>query len=113
MSNSPTLSAAEVASTRLSDKLSPAQVDVLAGFLTERSFNDGDEILGGDEVTDELYVLLSGRAAVRGTFNQEVNVLEPGSLIGELSFLDGKPRSASVRCEGQCRCAVLSHDALQ
>lgn len=61
----------------------------------------------GDTDSDALFVLVSGRAAVflRGRGEEEaterqVRTLAPGAVIGELSVLDGSPRSATVRPSG-------------
>ncbi len=41
-----------------------------------------------------------------------MNVLGPGSLIGEMGLLDGEPRSASCTASGPLRGAVLNRAAL-
>jgi bacteriocin-type transport-associated protein len=45
-----------------------------------------------------LYVLLDGRLSVRvgGVSGQEVAQLQSGEVLGELSFLDSRPASATV-----------------
>lgn len=59
----------------------------------------------GDADSDALFVVVSGRAAVLGGTGDEgpdrpVAMLGRGDLVGELSVLDGSPRSATVRPEG-------------
>jgi len=56
---------------------------------------------------------LTGSADVRNVFDQEIGVVDAGSLIGELSFLDGKARSAKVVSRGQTECAVITRSAIQ
>ncbi len=60
----------------------------------------------GDESKD-VYLLVSGTAAaVRDTGNGTLVVLSSipaGDCIGELAFLDGGRRTASVRAETQCK----------
>lgn len=62
--------------------------------------------------SNSLFVLLQGRASVQGTFQQEMNIAEQGTVLGELSFLDKKPRSATVRSIGTSHYAVLSQELL-
>jgi len=61
----------------------------------------------GEADSDTLFVLVSGRAAVLGPgdgdaagADRPVATLGRGDLLGELSVLDGSPRSATVRPEG-------------
>lgn len=55
-----------------------------------------------------LYVLLDGRLSVRvgGAGGQEVAQLQSGEVLGELSFLDSRPPSATVTALNEV--AVLS-----
>jgi hypothetical protein len=61
----------------------------------------------GDSGADGLFVVVSGRAAVvapargdAGAAPHPIAILGRGDLIGELSVLDGSPRSATVRPDG-------------
>lgn len=50
----------------------------------------------------DFFVLISGRMVVTRTLyagdEKELSFIEPGEFFGEMAFLDGSPRSASVRC---------------
>lgn len=67
--------------------------------------NEGDE-------TDNLYVLLSGKAnAVRSDNTGRqlvVNRFEPYDCFGEMSFLDGNPRSATIITTATCEVMVIT-----
>lgn len=52
------------------------------------------------EASDAIYVIKTGKFAVTKTKqNSEIVLAEigPGSMVGEMAFFDGKPRSANVR----------------
>jgi CRP-like cAMP-binding protein len=52
------------------------------------------------EQSTEIYMLLFGKLSVlkrKGDVEKKIGEIEEGELVGEMSFLDGAPRSASVR----------------
>lgn len=106
------INAAELASTRLAAGMSDEQREYLASVLEPRLYADGELIVHSQdrEVEYSLLVIVSGEASVLGSFDQEVGNLHTGSLIGEMSFLDSRPRSASVVSAKGTRCANLSHE---
>lgn len=63
------------------------------------SLNEGDFIIKEGEPSTEMYFLISGTLVVTKDFDGEVKELgsiTKGQLVGEMSFLDKKTRSASV-----------------
>ncbi len=76
----------------------------------------GDILIKEGERSNELYWLLQGEMVVyRMKHEHEVvlNHLKEGALIGELAFLDQKPRSASVRALTECQLHVLEYKDYQ
>jgi CRP/FNR family cyclic AMP-dependent transcriptional regulator len=62
------------------------------------------------EESSNLYYLESGTLAVykrKGGAERQIGTIYAGELVGELSFLDGKPRSASVRALQECGLVVV------
>lgn len=52
------------------------------------------------EQSTEMYILLSGKLSVlkrKGNVEKRIGEIGPGEIVGEMSFLDQAPRSASVR----------------
>lgn len=64
-----------------------------------RHFSRGDALFEEGDQGDDVLVLQSGRVKVcgkRGGREVIFSVLDPGSILGELSAVDGSPRSATV-----------------
>jgi hypothetical protein len=88
--------------------LDPGDLYELSQFAVEETVHPPAAICeAGDTRSDALFVLVSGRATVlgRATVDGEegerpIAMLRRGDLVGELSVLDGSPRSATVRPEG-------------
>jgi CRP-like cAMP-binding protein len=84
--------------------LDPGDLYDLSQFAVEETVAPPAAICeAGDAGEDALFVVLSGRAKVvaNGTGGERaLATLVRGDIIGELSVLDGSPRSATVRPEG-------------
>lgn len=81
----------------------------------ERDFAAGRVLFRQGEAGDCAYVLKTGRVAVlddRTDPPTVLAVLGPGEVIGEMSLLDGRPRSATVRALDACSAAVITRDQL-
>ena len=80
--------------------LSDAELADVASCLVTRTFGKGVFIFHKDSPGQTLYVIESGRVRIfiLSESGQEIslNVYGPGEIIGELGFLDGRPRSASA-----------------
>jgi CRP-like cAMP-binding protein len=71
-----------------------------------------DELVFLPHAEQELYIVTRGRLEVLVGDERDwkrVAIIEPGSVFGEQSFVDGKPRSASVRAlsDGEIRALSL------
>jgi CRP-like cAMP-binding protein len=69
-------------------------------------FHHGAEIVRAGERGDVLYVVLDGEASVRKPRGRALTVAM-GGFFGELSLLDGGPRSATVVARGAVVCFAL------
>ncbi len=84
-------------------------MDLVAHFRNARnavSLPGGVVLFGEGDPGTAMYVLLEGSASVlvRGT---ALEILSAGSLVGELSLLDGSPRSATVLTRTPCRFVAI------
>jgi CRP/FNR family cyclic AMP-dependent transcriptional regulator len=96
--------------TNLPDK----DVDTLSHAVVEKSFDKDALIVGAEDAGDSLFVIASGRVKVvlYGESGREVilSVLKEGDFFGEMSLLDGQPRSANVRAIDVTRALVLARE---
>ncbi|HEX5758611.1 MAG TPA: cyclic nucleotide-binding domain-containing protein [Thermoanaerobaculia bacterium] len=84
--------------------LSRRELMTLATFSKEKRFAPSAYLFQeGDEGT-EMYVVLEGRAMISkyipGGGEEALAILERGDFFGELSLIDGQPRSADARAHG-------------
>lgn len=94
--------------------LSDGDMDWLAAAGRKRELAEGAVLIHEGQASTEVYILLDGRLSVRvGTGGTEVNVLYPGEFIGELSFLDSRPPSATVAAAVRSMVAAISRDSLR
>lgn len=80
--------------------LSDAEIKALAGLMRVQRFGRGEYVLQRGSAPDALMFLLAGTLQVvnytAAGIEIGLNLLTPGSFFGELSLIDGQPRSASI-----------------
>ena len=92
--------------------MSDAQLDKLCEIAEIRRFVDGEPLMRQDDQDRDLFVVVEGRAQIMGVTGDAIGTLKPGMPIGEISFMDGKPRSVSVISQGNCDAVVLPAEAM-
>lgn len=94
---------------------SEGQLAALLPALQHRSYARNACILRTGDLTDALYIILSGRARVLiddGDGREVIlNVLGPNEFFGEMSLIDERPRSASVEALDACEILYISKNA--
>jgi flavin reductase (DIM6/NTAB) family NADH-FMN oxidoreductase RutF len=73
----------------------------------ERSFEPGDVVVRERDPGDELFVILEGEARIERQGNT-LATFAPGEFFGEISVLDGRPRSANVVAATPLRTLAIS-----
>jgi CRP-like cAMP-binding protein len=87
-------------------ELSPRQLRRVLRATEEYVYMDGSTIVAERATTEQLFVILEGSVrVVRG--GRTVARMGTGDFFGEISLLDGGPRTASIVAEGPVRCLVL------
>ena len=84
----------------LFESLDQQELEALSDVTFTRTFSKDNVIILAEEEGDTLFILKKGQVKVSivSEDGREVilSLLGPGSVFGELSLLDGKPRSANV-----------------
>jgi CRP-like cAMP-binding protein len=103
-----------LATVPLLQGLDSVELSRLAELMRERSYPKGSVILFEDDPGDSLFVVRSGRVKVVlvGEDGREVilGILGPGEHFGELSLIDGQPRSAHVIAIEDTQLVVLRRE---
>lgn len=90
----------------------------LIAVCERRPFRAGDTVIRAGEHDRALYIVARGELEVRAPARQrrgglELSRIESGSVLGEVAFFDGMPRSATVRATSDGELLRLSHDAFE
>jgi CRP-like cAMP-binding protein len=103
--------------SKIATELTPAQCQTLAAAMNARDLRQGDVLVREGDSDDHLYAVVSGSLGVikaAGTENElTINVMRPGDVVGELSFLDGATRFASLVALADTRVLGLSRGDLE
>jgi len=96
--------------------LDAAQVEGLAERARPRHFADGERIIREGEMGASLTLIVAGEADVAkidevSGREHVVNVVGSGALVGEMSFFQQRPASASVQARGDVEALVLEGDS--
>lgn len=101
-------------------QLSEAEALAIVGFMTPRRYPSGTTIIrqGDADDTGFMVLVLDGEITVENQIGHRpnpvtVNVLGPGSLVGEMALVDGAARSATCTASTDVHSAVLTREALQ
>ena len=80
--------------------LSPADLRNVGEMLNAKTFPSGTRLMDAEQIGEVVYLILSGTVKVHLEQDDGVDViiaiLGPGDIVGEMSALDERARSASV-----------------
>jgi len=77
------------------------QVKELLQASTINKFPKGKIIVTEGEIDDTLYVILSGRVKIKKD-NKDITSIDAGECFGEMAYIRGQARSATVVAETEC-----------
>ena len=89
----------------------------LLAHTDSRRFEPGDYVIRAGEVDRSLYIVVDGTLAMLLTQKdgsaKEFKTIEAPSVIGELCFIDGGPRSSSLRAVTPGEVRRLSYESFE
>jgi bacteriocin-type transport-associated protein len=94
-------------------QLSDDDVDWMARSGQRQNIAAGTVIIHQGQRVDSLYFVLDGQMTVEVKGIGTVAKLTTGEVVGEMSLIDARPPSASVRAESACKVLALPKDVLQ
>lgn len=90
--------------------------ELFEGAITQK-LSDGKALFRAGDVGDGCYRIKSGlvKVVVASQFGEEriISLLGPHAIVGELSMIDGGPRSASVVAISDCSLLFVSRDKFE
>ena len=88
------------------------QLALLTGVVSRKSFPRSTTIIAAGDVTESLFVVISGRLKVMISDDEGreviLAILGPNEFFGEMGLIDDAPRSASVVALEACELLSLS-----
>lgn len=98
--------------------LSEAQLADLKGVISHEHFASNEVVLKEGDLTTDLYLIAEGEVSVlkwdeEHRTQMPVGRLLKGEMFGEMSFMDGSPRSSTIKTIKETELLKLSKDKLQ
>lgn len=99
------------------DELSEEQFDLLAESVQLRHYSEGEEIIRQADEGTELFIIKSGEVSAAIKIEDgsvlELSRMGPPQFFGEVSFMTGKPRTATISVTKDCEIFVVEKEAFQ
>ena len=103
MQTPPVDSFAQLSRSLLVEGMTEEQIKVLASCGKYLMYEEGEALVTREDTVFDLLLIVDGKCEIRTDMNDLLYRLGPDSLIGEVSFLDHKVRSAKAVASGQCQ----------
>lgn len=87
--------------------LTDVQVQEIVDLATLRRLTAQEQLIKAGEQSSDLYVVMNGRVNVLTPDGDKLSEIGPGSVLGEISLIDARPRTADVICIGLVDVAVI------
>jgi CRP/FNR family transcriptional regulator, cyclic AMP receptor protein len=96
-------------------ELQDEDADWMTSVGSLRRAPSGTAIIEEGRPNDALYIVIDGTltASVAAAHEQDVGLLDRGTIAGEMSFVDGLPPSATVRAHGDAVVLAIPRTALE
>ncbi len=101
-----------ISETILGQDVTMEECEILEQAVTERKLTKGEVLFEPDTRDDTMYILVTGKLEIlkvlSGDTTIHMNMLKEGSMIGELSFIDGKNHTMRVIAKKDS-CVLMLH----
>ena len=91
--------------------LNEAQLQAVAGILSERWEKEGVYLCHRGDEGDEMYIIVGGQVAIiketEGRADQVIYMAKPGEAIGEMQVLSKSARAAAMQARGDIHLLVI------
>lgn len=93
--------------------LSPAEAAATNRFFKEQTAAPGETFIRKGDLADTLYIVLEGRVSIQlaikdSDYRKRLRTYGPGTIIGEMGFYGGTPRSADICADTATRLLVIN-----
>jgi len=85
----------------LFESMPPTELSHLANIATEIIYDAGETVITQGELGESLYLIVEGQVEVLQD-GKQIAKLGENEYFGEMSILDGEPRSATVKAITEC-----------
>ena len=111
----------QLAACRLFEGLTPAEIDAVIACGRIVHFHSGETIIEESDMSWDLYVVLSGRISIEMAVrshgseaerSKQIAMFRKGEVFGDMAFLRGARRSASVTTVDEFTAMVFERDKL-
>lgn len=111
----------DIAGYRLFEGLAPAEVDAVTACGQVVHFHPGQTVIEESAASWDLYVVLEGRISVEMAIHshgseversQQLALFRKGEVFGDMAFVRGARRSASVTTVDEFTAMVFNRDTL-
>jgi CRP-like cAMP-binding protein len=97
---------------KLFKELKKEELSDLSAICKEKSFKEGDVIFSKDDIATELYILKEGNCEVKAALGGPTEHftlfrLKGEQIFGEIGFLEGKKRTATVKCAKDSKALII------
>jgi len=103
-----------ISQTPMLSRIAKRDLEALAATAHERLYRRGEVIFHKDDPGNQFHVITEGkvRIVLPSPDGEEVTlaILGPGEIFGELSLLDGEPRSATAIAGEDARTVVINRE---
>ena len=87
-------------------------LEAIGDLTTEVTFGPGQAIVREGEMGDAFYVITAGSAVVERDGSQ-LRELGEGDFFGEISLIDGQPRTATITATDEVSALTLGREQFQ